>query len=100
MYQLPAIFSRFSRFGQPAAVAPTDTRHVADVLAYPNFQFYNPDALNFPDTMIPNVPGAGGYVTLGLGQVENPVATWDRCDLSAAGPVREFFKRDTRIKHV
>ena len=102
---LPAVFSKLNALGNaPPKSKHTETRSAADALDYPNVQFYNPDALHFPNHnwAVPycesdSLPGNGGYVTQGLGMVTyDHQATWNRCDASDVGPVREFFRAQSR----
>lgn len=99
-FEVPNIFGMLSKWNVPLA-APEDHRPVSAVLAQPQFRFYNPDSLNFPDMQGPVVRG-NQNVTLGVGPVAyDNQALWDRNDVADAGPVRQFFadqQKDNRVK--
>lgn len=103
-FELPAIFQKIAPGSNPPAAAPKETRHVADALAHPSLAFHDPASLHFPNHGKPVVPGAGGYVTMGLGSIQyDHQASWDRGAVNQAGPVREFFRGllyDNRVKHL
>lgn len=85
----------------PPRRGPDDNRNTDDVTARPFTRIYDPNALDYPNTMLPPVPGDGGYRTAGLGQVQVSTGQWDRSETALAGPVRSFFLaqfRDNRMK--
>lgn len=103
-FELPNVFAKLHPlFGQPPRATPTENRNVLDAIAKPFVTFHNPAELSFPDHMKPVVPGAGGYVTMGLGPVVyDHQPQWDR-GKDMAGPVRTFFRGllfDNRVKHL
>ena len=109
-FNLPTVFSRLALDGvSPPKVASGETRPAADALDRPFVQFYNPDALHFPDHNWANPQNDGALpgnhnVTLGVGMVTyDHQSTWNRHAPCQAGPVREFFKSqyyDNRIKQL
>ena len=103
-FEMPSAFAKFSARVHPPKVSSTEHRHASDAIASPVLQFYNPDALHFPDHMKPVLPGHGGYVTCGLGMVTyDHQPMWDRHDACVAGPVRKFIRDmvfDNRVKHL
>lgn len=105
-FEMPAVFQRFwdrDGNGQPPANSPGETRHADDLLCYPRVQFHNPDALHFPNMMLPTIPG-NQNVTMGTAMVEySHQPQWDRSAVDQAGPVRRFFQGvlfDNRVKHL
>lgn len=99
-FNLPKIFGNLDVFRTaPPKMPAVGGRPVADALDHPNFAFYNPDALAYPDHnfAVPSdkhgLPGNGGYVTQGLGMVTyDHQATWQRERYDLAGPVRCFIR--------
>lgn len=102
-FEMPAVFAKLVPRGQPPQKT-LETRRVSDALSHPQFAFFDPNALHYPDHTLPVNPGNGGYVTCGAGMVTyNHQATWDRSRVDLAGPVREFFRStmwDNRVKHL
>jgi hypothetical protein len=101
-FELPSIFGRLSGITAPHEKIVGENRSVADALARPQIQFFDPGSLHFPDHTLPTVPG-NSNITCGVGMVEyNHEPRWDRAN-DAAGPVRKFFRDlmyDNRIKHL
>lgn len=103
VFNMPSVFQKITAFYRPKQVAPIDTRYAQDVVNDPQFGFYDPATLTFPNKMNPVVPG-NANVTLGLGMVPyDNQPTFDRGDTCLTGPVRLFFREvlyDNRVKHV
>jgi hypothetical protein len=103
-FELPAVFAKLNLRGGPPVSSPGETRHVDDLINYPNIGFHDPNSLHFPQAQRPIVPGHGGQITMGLGMVEySGQPQWDRSAVCQAGPIKAFFQGvlfDNRVKHI
>lgn len=78
----------------PPLGATPDFRAVSTVLFNPSFNFYDPNKVCQPNTMLPTVPG--GPVSMGLClPIYDGQPMWNRT-APIAGPVRDFIRRLTR----
>lgn len=74
----------------PTVTTGRDIRSVGAVLSAPQFAFYDPNSLTFPEAMLPPVPE--GPANCGLQVVVyDHQPKWKRWGFMA-GPVRDFFR--------